>query len=115
MKKSVFLQILIAVIMLSCSKRTTVEQVDYDLKGMLENKVEVQNLEIRKISPFSQSGQELDSVFFDCDLLFIDDLFSEDFKFNKGMNVSAQNNVFIYDKSNRLLALKFGRTAQLDK
>lgn len=110
MKKGVFLQILIAITMLSCSKRTTIEQVDNDLKGMLENKVEVQNLEIKKISPFSENGQELDSVYFDCDLLFIDDLFSEDFKFNKGMNISAQNNVFIYDKSNKLKALKFGRT-----
>ncbi|WP_129038412.1 hypothetical protein [Chryseobacterium sp. CH21] len=101
---------LISVSMLSCSKRTTVEQVDYDLKGMLENKVEVQSLEISKISPFSENGHELDSIYFDCDLLFTDDLFSEDFKFNKGMNISAQNNVFIYNKSNRLVGLKFGRT-----
>ncbi|REC80146.1 hypothetical protein DRF60_00040 [Chryseobacterium elymi] len=54
--------------MLSYSKITTVEQVDYDLKGMLENKVEAQNLEIRKISPFSENGQELYSVYFDCEL-----------------------------------------------
>lgn len=100
----------IILFLLSCSKRTTIEQVDYDLKGMLENKVEVQNLEIKKISLFSENGQELDSVYFDCDLLFTKDLFSEDFKFNKGMNVSAQNNVFIYDTSNRLVGLKFGRT-----
>ncbi|ROH92372.1 hypothetical protein EGI15_09005 [Chryseobacterium cucumeris] len=57
-------------------------------------KIEVQNLEIRKIYPFSQSGQELDSVYFDCRLLFIDDLFSDYFKFNK---------------ANRLIGLKFGR------
>ncbi|MCW3162129.1 hypothetical protein [Chryseobacterium oryctis] len=105
----------IVLFLFSCSKRTTIQQVDYDLKGMLENKVEVQNLEIKKITPFSENGQELDSVYFDCDLLFIDDLFTEDFKFNKGMNVSAQNNVFIYDKVNRLVALKFGRTNQIDK
>lgn len=110
MKKGVFLQILIAITMLSCSKRTTIEQIDYDLKGMLENKVEVQNLEIKKISPFSENGQELVSVYFDCDLLFIDDLFSEDFKFNKEMRVSTENNVFIYDKLNRLVMLKFGKT-----
>ncbi|REC80141.1 hypothetical protein DRF60_00010 [Chryseobacterium elymi] len=77
---------------------------------MLENKVEVQNLEIKKISPFSENGHELDSIYFDCGLLFTDDLFSEDFKFNKGMKVSAQNNVFIYNKSNILLGLKFGKT-----
>lgn len=97
-------------LLLSCSKRTTIQQVDYDLKGMLESKVEVQNLEIKKISPFSENGQELDSVYFDCELLFTDDLFSDEFKFNRGMNVSVQNNVFIYDKLNRLKALKFGRT-----
>ncbi|WP_343660184.1 hypothetical protein [Chryseobacterium sp.] len=113
--KNIFLQFFLAITMFSCSKKTTIEQIDYDLKGILENKVEIQNLEIRKISPFSQSGQELDSVFFDCDLLFIDDLFSEDFKFNKGMNVSVQNNVFIYNKTNRLIGLKFGRTGQLNK
>ncbi|AZA49218.1 hypothetical protein EG346_13985 [Chryseobacterium carnipullorum] len=96
--------------MLSCSKRTTIQQVDYDLKGMLENKVEVQNLKISKISPFSENGQELDSVCFYFDLLFTEALFSEDFKFNKGMNVSAQNNLFIYNKSNRLVGLKLGRT-----
>lgn len=100
----------IILFLLSCSKRTIIQQVDYDLKGMLENKVEVQNLEIKKISPFSENGHELDSIYFDCDLLFTDDLFSEDFKFNKGMNVSAQNSVFIYDKSNRLVGLKFGKT-----
>ncbi|MFP3596048.1 hypothetical protein [Chryseobacterium sp. SIMBA_029] len=106
---------IIALLLVSCSKRTTIEQVDYDLKGMLENKVEVQNLEIRKIFPFSENGQELDRVYFDCELLFTDDLFSEGFKFNKGMNVSAQNNLFIYDKSNKLVGLKFGRTRQIDK
>jgi len=37
------------------------------------------------------------------------DLFSDDFKFNKGMDVSAQNNLIIYDKANRLIDLKFGR------
>lgn len=105
----------IILFLFSCSQRTTIEQVDYDLKGMLENKVEVQNLEIKKISSFSENGQELDSVYFDCDLLFTDDLFSDDFKFNKGMKVSAQNNVFIYDKSNRLVGLKFGRTNQIEK
>lgn len=105
----------IVLFLFSCSKRTTIQQVDSDLKGMLENKVEVQNLEIKKISPFSENGQELDSVYFDCNLLFTDDLFSEDFKFNKGMNVSAQNNVFIYDKANRLVGLKFGRTNQIEK
>lgn len=110
MRKGVFLQILIAITMLSCSKRTTIQQVDYDLKGMLENKIEVQNLEIKKISPFSENQQKMDSVYFDCELLFIEDLFSEDFKFNKGMTVSAQNSVFIYDKSNRLVGLKFGKT-----
>ncbi|MGN7756436.1 hypothetical protein ACTJIV_03100 [Chryseobacterium sp. 22532] len=114
MKRIVVISI-IALLLVSCSKRTTIEQVDYDLKGMLENKVEVQNLEIKKISPFSENGQELDSVYFDCDLLFTEDLFSEDFKFNKGMNVSAQNNLFIYDKRNRLIALKFGKTNQIDK
>lgn len=80
---------------------------------MLENKVEIQNLEIKKISHFSENGQELDSVYFDCGLLFTEGLFSEDFKFNKGMSVSAQNNVFIYNKSNRLAGLKFGRTNQI--
>lgn len=105
----------VVLFLFSCSKRTTIEQVDYDLKGMFENKVEVQNLEIKKISPFSENDQELDSVYFDCDLLFTNDLFSDDFKFNKGMNVSAQNNVFIYDKSNRLVSLKFGRTNQIEK
>lgn len=114
MKKNIVI-LTIVLFLISCSKRTTIEQVDYDLKGMLENKVEVQNLEIRKISPFSENGQQLDSVYFDCDLLFTKDLFSEDFKFNKGMNVSAQNNVFIYDKSNRLVGLKFGRTNQIEK
>ena len=112
MKKIVVISI-IALLLFSCSKRTTIEQVDYDLKGMLENKIEVQNLEIRKISPFSENGQKLDSIYFDCDLLFTDDLFSDDFKFNKGMNMSVQNNVFIYNKSNRLIALKFGRTVAL--
>jgi hypothetical protein len=53
---------------------------------------------------------KLDSIYFDCDLLFTDDLFLEDFKFNKGRNVSAQNNVFIYNKSKRLIGLKFGKT-----
>lgn len=79
---------------------------------MLENEPEVQNLEIRKNSPFSENGngQELDSIYFDCYLLFTEDLFSVDFQFNKRMNISAQNNVFIYDKSNRLVGLKFGRT-----
>lgn len=114
MKKTTIISTII-LFLFSCSKRTTIQQVDYDLKGMLENRVEVQNLEIRKISPFSENGQELDSVYFDCELLFIGDLFSEDFKFNKGMNVSAQNNVFIYDKSNRLVGLKFGRTNQIEK
>lgn len=114
MKKITIISI-VALFLFSCSKRTTIQQVDYDLKGMLENKVEVQNLEIKKISPFSENGQELDSVYFDCELFFTNDLFSEDFKFNKGMNVSAQNNVFIYDKSNRLVGLKFGRTHQIDK
>jgi hypothetical protein len=109
MKKTAVISTII-LFLFSCSKRTTIEQVDYDLKGMLENKVEVQNFEIKKISPFSENGQELDSVYFDCDLLFTEDLFSEDFKFNKGMNVSAQNNVFIYNKSDRLVGLKFGRT-----
>jgi hypothetical protein len=109
MKKTAVISIIIF-FLFSCSKRTTIQQVDYDLKGMLENKVEVQNLEIKKISPFSENGHELDSVYFDCDLLFTDDLFSDDFKFNRGMNVSAQNNVFIYDKSSRLVGLKFGRT-----
>lgn len=109
MKKTTIM-LTIIFLLLSCSKRTTIQQVDYDLKGMLESKVEVQNLEIKKISPFSENGQELDSVYFDCELLFTDDLFSDDFKFNRGMNVSAQNNVFIYNKSNRLKALKFGRT-----
>ncbi|MEN4759325.1 hypothetical protein ABEG63_03215 [Chryseobacterium sp. C39-AII1] len=94
----------------SCSKRTTIQQVDYDLKGMLENKVEVQNLDIKKISPFSENGQELDSVYFDCDLLFTNDLFSDDFKFDKGMNLSTHNNVFIYDKSDEIIGLKFGKT-----
>jgi hypothetical protein len=44
---------------ISCSKRTTIQQVDYELKGMLENKVEVQNLEIKRISPFSENGHEI--------------------------------------------------------
>ncbi|ALR31792.1 hypothetical protein ATE47_15295 [Chryseobacterium sp. IHB B 17019] len=109
MKKGVFLQILMAITMLSCSKRTIVEQVDYDLKGMLENKVEIQNLEIKKVSSFSENEQKMDSVYFDCELSFTDDLFSDDFKFNKGVRVSAENNVFIYDKSKRLVMLKFGK------
>ncbi|KMQ68192.1 hypothetical protein ACM39_10110 [Chryseobacterium sp. FH2] len=114
MKKTIVISTII-LFLLSCAQKITIEQVDFDLKGMLENKVEVQNLEIIKIPPFSENGQELDSVYFDCELLFINDLFLEDFKFNKGMNVSAQNNVFIYDKANRLVALKFGRTKQIDK
>jgi len=108
MKKVTLL--IITLFLTSCSQKTTIQQVDYDLKGMLEDKVEVQNLEIRKISPFFENGQELDSVYFDCELLFMGDLFSDDFKFNKGMKVSAQNSVFVYDKSKRLIALKFGRT-----
>ena len=108
MKKITIISTII-LFLFSCSKRTTIEQVDYDLKGMLENKVEVQNLEIKKISPFFENGQELDSVYFDCDLLFAEDLFSDDFKFDKGMNLSTQNNVFIYDKSNKIRRLKFGK------
>lgn len=42
----------VVLFLFSCSKRTTIEQVDSDLKGMLENKVEVQNLEIKKNSLF---------------------------------------------------------------
>jgi hypothetical protein len=114
MKKAAVISTIV-LFLFSCSKRTIIQKVDSDLKGMLENKVEVQNLEIKKISPFSENGQELDSVYFDCNLLFTDDLFSEDFKFNRGMNVSAQNNVFIYNKSDRLVGLKFGRTGQLNK
>ncbi|WP_431611705.1 hypothetical protein [Chryseobacterium sp. 'Rf worker isolate 10'] len=114
MKKTIVISTII-LFLFSCSKTTTIEQVNYDLKGMLENKVEVQNLEIKKISSFSENGHELDSIYFDCDLLFTNDLFSEDFKFNKGMNVSSQNNVFIYNKSNKLVGLKFGRTNQIDK
>lgn len=74
---------LASMLLFSCSKRTTIEQVDYDLKSIFENKVEVQNLAISKISPFSDNGQEFDSVYFDCNVLLIDDLFSDDFKFNK--------------------------------
>lgn len=53
MKKTILL--LTAFFLFSCSKRTTIKQVDCDLEGMLENKVEVQNLEIKRIFPFSDS------------------------------------------------------------
>ena len=95
----------------SCSKKTIIQQVDSDLVEMLERKVVVQNLEITKINTFTKDALELDSVYFDCNLLLTDHLFSDDFKFNKGMSVSAHNNVFVYDKSKRLVALKFGRTS----
>lgn len=102
--------VLILFLFSSCSKKKPSEQVDFDLKNMLENKVEVQNLEIKQIVPFSDNGKQFDSIYFDYKLLFTDDLFTDDFKFDRGMEISVENNVFVYDMSNRLVKLKFGRT-----
>lgn len=101
---------LTTIMFLSCSKKKIIQQVDSDLKGMLENKVEVQNLVITKASSFLENGQEFDSIYFDCELYFIDDLFADNFKFTKGMRVDSHNNAFLYDKSLRLIGLKFGKT-----
>lgn len=107
--------ILVLLLVSSCSKKKPIEQVDFDLRNMLENKAEVKELNIKQIVSFSENRQEYDSIYFDCKLHFTDDLFSDDFKFDKGMRISAKNNVFIYDKSNRLIKLKFGEASLIRK
>ena len=115
MRKIIIFLSLIYII--SCSKNKPIEQVNTDLRGMFENKVEVENLEIKRIIAFSKDQKNFDSVYFDCKLLFIDDLFSNSFKFNKGMEISVENNIFIYDKSSytpQLIKLEFGNVKVLE-
>ncbi len=110
--KSTHTILLALIILFSCTKSSNIKQIDSDLRNMLENKVEIKNLYIERTSPFIVNGKKYDSIYFNCEVLFIEDLFSTDLKFDKGMRISAEHNVFIYDNSSipQLVKLKFGNT-----
>ena len=95
-------------------------QVENDLKGILNNKIDISNLQIKNSKEFQEDAVKYDSIFFDCDIYFTDALRNEDldFQFEKGMKIESKNNVFVYEKSFRtrqLVKLKFGETRILSK
>lgn len=97
-KYSLFL-ILLMISLISCSRRKPIEQVDFDLKRAYHNKVEIQQLNIKKIASFSENGKKYDSIYFDTNLLIKEDFFTDEMKFYKGMKIITENDVFVYENS----------------
>lgn len=102
----------------SCQNTTKIEsQITADLVGMLHNKVEVQELSIKRIST---TDDQTKTIIFDCALYFIDDLYKDDgtLAFKKGMRVIEKSNAFTYVQNAeylKLVRLQFGQTTQISQ
>lgn len=108
--------ILSLILLHSCSNYSKFDkQIKLDLSGMLQNKVDVEEVLVTKITDFDANTQK---VTFDCKLHFTDDLFKENgsLAFKKGMKVTEKNNTFYYVTNGtqiRLIKLEFGEVEKV--
>ncbi|MBS1511014.1 MAG: hypothetical protein JST86_09245 [Bacteroidetes bacterium] len=117
MKKLKQLRWIFALILVhSCSNSGKFDsQIKLDLSGMLQNKVDVEQVSVTNVTDFDAKTQK---VTFDCKLHFTDNLYKDDgiLAFKKGMKVTEKNNVFYYfvaGKQLKLIKLEFGKSSEI--
>ena len=116
--KKVFV-LAITIILLSCNNNSDnkyKDQITTDLLGILQNKAEVENIQIKNVSTIENNIQK---ITFDCTLHFKSDLKKDNgnVAFKKDCTVQETDNVFIYDKTNdilKLVKLEFGKTSAVN-